>query len=87
MDYLNLTLPTLEANLALDEALLLEAEEGPLQHVTPLRAGEPAGGPPERIEPRRASRSCALTCAPTVFRTESPAPAAARCLLDTDPFG
>jgi lipoate-protein ligase A len=28
LDHLNLTLPTLEANLALDEALLLEAEDG-----------------------------------------------------------
>jgi lipoate-protein ligase A len=36
MDYLGLTLPTLAENLALDEALLLRAEEGPSSDVLRL---------------------------------------------------
>ena len=40
MRWLDLTLPDLAANLALDEALLLEAEAGDL--------GEVLGGLPER---------------------------------------
>jgi lipoate-protein ligase A len=36
MDFLDLTLPTLEENLALDEALLLQAEEGPSREVLRL---------------------------------------------------